>query len=222
MNWTLPENVATFGGEIDALYYLILGITGVVFVAVQAMLIYLIIRYRHRPGRKADYVHGNMRAEIVWTAATFLIVLFLAFRSRGVWAEIRDPVNLPTDAVEVQVRAQQFEWIATYPGEDGEFETGDEFEVRNRLNIPVDQPVIVHLSAGDVIHSFFLPEFRVKQDAVPGRVIPVWFEATRTGEFPLGCAELCGLGHYRMRGTMTVQTAAEFEAWQREEVADAQ
>lgn len=222
MNWTLPENIATFGAQIDALYYLILWITGVVFVAVQALLIYLVIRYRHRPGRKAEYRHGNTRAEIIWTAATFFIVVFLAFQSRGVWADIRDPARFPTEAVEVRVHAQQFEWIATYPGDDGEFETGDDFEMRNRLHVPVDQPVIVHLTAEDVIHSFFLPELRVKQDAVPGRVIPVWFEAMRTGEFPLGCAELCGLGHYRMRGTLTVQTSEEFDAWQQEEAAGAQ
>jgi cytochrome c oxidase subunit II len=222
MNWMLPENVSTYGAEIDALYYLILGITGVIFVGVQALLIYFVIRYRHRPGRKAEYRLGNTRAEIIWTTIPFIILVLLAFRSREVWVDIRDPDRFPTDAVEILVHAQQFEWLVTYPGEDGEFGTATDFEIRNRIHIPVGEPVVVHLSAEDVIHSFFLPEFRVKQDAVPGMTIPVWFEATRTGEFPLGCAELCGLGHYRMRGTVTVQSPEEFEAWQREEAARAQ
>lgn len=221
MNWSLPENVSTFGAEIDSIYYLILGITAVIFFAVEALLIFFIIRYRHKEGRKAAYIHGSTRAEVIWTAIPFLILVFLAFQSRSVWLSVKDPARIPPDALELRVAAKQFEWNVTYPGPDGRLGTTDDFVRRSQLRIPVDRPVRVTLTAEDVIHSFFLPEFRVKQDAVPGMEIPVWFQATRTGEFVLGCAELCGLGHYRMRGTVTVHTAEEFDAWQREQSAQA-
>lgn len=221
MNWSLPENVSTFGAEIDSIYYLILGITAVIFFAVEALLIFFIIRYRHKEGRKAAYIHGSTRAEVIWTAIPFLILVFLAFQSRSVWVAVKDPARMPSDALELRVAAKQFEWNVTYPGVDGRLGTTDDFVRRSQLRIPVDRPVRVTLTAEDVIHSFFLPEFRVKQDAVPGMEIPVWFQATRTGEFVLGCAELCGLGHYRMRGTVTVHTAEEFDAWQREQSAQA-
>jgi cytochrome c oxidase subunit II len=218
MNWLLPDNAATFGG-IDSLYYLILVITGIVFLIVQVALIYFVVKYRYRPGRKAEYITGNARAELIWTAIPFFILIFLAFRSYDVWLDIRSPDRLPEGAFEVHVLATQFEWHVTYPGEDGVLGTEDDFTVRNRLNIPVDMPVIVHLTSNDVIHSFFVPAFRVKQDAVPGMTIPVWFQATQVGEYVLGCAELCGIGHYRMRGTVTVQAPEDFADWQREEAA---
>lgn len=221
MNWSLPESVSTFGAEIDSIYYLILGITAVIFFAVEALLIYFIIRYRHKEGRKAAYIHGSTRAEVIWTAIPFLILVILAFQSRSVWLSVKDPARIPPDALELRVTAKQFEWNVTYPGVDGRLGTTDDFVRRSQLRIPVDRPVRITLTAEDVIHSFFLPEFRVKQDAVPGMEIPVWFQATRTGEFVLGCAELCGLGHYRMRGTVTVHTAEEFDAWQREQSAQA-
>jgi len=101
----------------------------------------------------------------------------------------------------------------TYPGADGQLGTGDDFTVRNQLHVPVDTPVVVHLSSEDVIHSFFIPAFRVKQDAVPGMHIRVWFKAMETGEYELACAELCGLGHYRMRAAVTVHTADDYQRW---------
>lgn len=221
MNWSLPENVSTFGAQIDSIYYLILGITAVIFFAVEALLIYFIIRYRHKEGRKAAYIQGSTRLEVLWTAIPLLILVLLAFQSRSVWVAVKDPARIPPDALELRVAAKQFEWNVTYPGPDGRLGTADDFTRRSQLRIPVDRPVRITLTAEDVIHSFFLPEFRVKQDAVPGMEIPVWFQATRTGEFVLGCAELCGLGHYRMRGTVTVHTAEEFDAWQREQSAQA-
>ena len=221
MNWSLPENVSTFGAQIDSIYYLILGITAVIFFAVEALLIYFIIRYRHKEGRKAAYIQGSTRLEVLWTAIPLLILVILAFQSRSVWLSVKDPARIPPDALELRVAAKQFEWNVTYPGPDGRLGTADDFTRRSQLRIPVDRPVRITLTAEDVIHSFFLPEFRVKQDAVPGMEIPVWFQATRTGEFVLGCAELCGLGHYRMRGTVTVQTAEEFDAWQREQSTQA-
>ena len=89
----------------------------------------------------------------------------------------------------------------------------DDFNAINNLHIPVNRPVIVHLSSKDVIHSFKIPVMRLTQDVIPGQVIPIWFEATRTGAFDIACAQLCGLGHYRMRGQLTVETAEAFQTW---------
>jgi cytochrome c oxidase subunit II len=219
LEFWLPEAASSFAGRIDSLFMLILVITTVVFVLVQIALIVFIVRYRGRPDRKAVYTHGNNRLEIAWTAATAVIVLTLAFLSRGLWLDLKDPARFPPAGFEVVVAAKQFEWNVTYPGPDGRLGTDDDFVVRNQLHVPVGVPVHVHLTAEDVIHSFFVPEFRVKQDAVPGMQIPTWFEATRTGEFTIGCAELCGLGHYRMRGTLFVHDAAGFERWQAEQLA---
>lgn len=218
-SWLLPESMSTFGPEIDRMYYVILIITGVVFVLTEATLVYFLWKYRHREGRKAEPVHGNVKAEIIWTAVPFVIVLGIAFASRGSWDRMKDPANIPADAMEVRVMATQFEWHTTYSGADGQFDTGDDFTVLNRLHVPVDRPVRVTLTSDDVIHSFMLPEMRVRQDVVPGMEIAVWFQPVETGDFTIGCAELCGIGHTRMRGVLTVQSAADYQSWQAEQQA---
>lgn len=212
MPW-LPDNIATFGGEIDFLFYLILWITGIIFLLVEGALLWFAFRYRHREGRKAQHIHGNWTVEAVWTVIPFLIVIALGAMSFGPWSRIKNADRFPPPGLEVAVHATQFEWLITYPGPDGELGTDDDIRRRNQLHIPVDRPILVHLTAEDVIHSFFLPHFRVKQDAVPGMDQKVWFQATETGQFELACAELCGTGHTRMRGMVMVQTAEEFEAW---------
>ncbi len=212
-SWLMPETVSTFGPAIDNLYYVILWITGIVFFVTEITLVVFLVKYRHKEGRKAAYIHGSNKAEVIWTVTPFLIVMGLAVYSKGLWDEIRDPASIPPDAYAIDLMAKQFEWNATYPGADGQLGTADDFISRNVLHIPVDRAVRVNLQAEDVIHSFFLPEFRVKQDAVPGMNTPVWFEATRTGEFTLACAELCGLGHYRMKGSVTVHSQADFQSW---------
>jgi cytochrome c oxidase subunit 2 len=183
-------------------------------VLVQGTLLYFVFKYRHREGRKAFHIRGDMRTEAIWTAIPFVIVVFIAVISIGPWLRIRDVNRFPPAELEVEVTAKQFEWNVTYPGPDGVLGTADDFVRRNQLHIPVGRVVHVHLSAEDVIHSFFLPEFRVKQDAVPGLRLPVWFEAMETGTYTLGCAELCGMGHYRMRGSVTVHEADAFDTWQ--------
>lgn len=213
MTHWFPDAISTYGGEIDRLFYIILAITGVIFAVVQGALLYFVYRYRHREGRTAYHIHGNLRAEAIWTLIPFIIVVVIAGISIGPWLRIRDVDRFPAPDLEVRVTAKQFEWNVTYPGADNRLGTEDDFTRRNQLHLPVDRVVHVHLGAEDVIHSFFLPEFRVKQDAVPGMSTPVWFEATQTGTYTLGCAELCGLGHYRMRGTVTVHDAAAFDSW---------
>lgn len=212
-SWILDQSASTFGPRIDQLYYWILAITGIVFFGTEICLIWFLFKYRHREGRRAAYTHGNTNVEIVWTVIPALIVLSIALASRSLWAEAKDPEEIPADAMQVLVTAKQFEWNVTYPGPDGELGTGDDLKSRNRLDVPVDRPTNVKLHAEDVIHSFFLPDMRLKQDAVPGMETHLWFQPTRAGEFPIGCAELCGLGHSRMRGTLVVHTAADYQTW---------
>ena len=213
LSWIMPESVSTFGPALDNLYYVILVITGIVFVVTEVVLVYFMIKYRHKEGRKATYIEGSSKAEWIWTSATAVIVMALAIYSKGIWDTIRHPDMFPVDAYQLNVTAKQYEWNATYAGLDGQLGTSDDIQSRNQVHIPVDQPVIVNLQSEDVIHSFFLPDLRVKHDAVPGRVWPIWFEATQTGEFPLACAELCGLGHYRMGGTLIVHSKEDFDSW---------
>ena len=212
-SWLMDQSASTVGPGIDRLYFWILVITGIVFFATELTLIWFLIKYRHVEGRKAEYIHGNTKAEIIWTAVPAVIVLSIALASRGLWAQIKDPAHIPPSSMRVLVTAKQFEWNVTYPGPDGELETGDDFTVRNRLDVPVDRPVALVMRAEDVIHSFFIPATRLKQDVVPGMDTHMWFEPTRTGEFPIGCAELCGIGHTRMRGTLTVHSAADYQTW---------
>lgn len=217
MPW-LPVDVSTFGGEIDGIFYIILIITGVIFLVVEGALLWFVFRYRHREGRKAEHIHGNWKVEVVWTVIPFFIVIGLGAMSFGPWSRMKMPGRFPDPGLEVAVHASQFEWNVTYPGADGRLGTEDDFERRNQLHVPVGQPVLVHLTAEDVIHSFFLPHFRVKQDAVPGMDQTLWFQATQPGEFELACAELCGTGHTRMKASVVVHDAAAFEAWQQAEI----
>ncbi len=212
MDW-LPPAASTYAAEIDAIFYVILVVTGIVFIGVEATLLYFLFKYRGRDGRRAEYIEGSNRAEVIWTVTPALFILGLAFASQGVWSKVKNPDRFPPNAIEVRARAEQFEWNITYPGSDGALGTGDDFTVRNQLHIPVDEPVVVHLQAIDVIHSFFVPAFRVKQDAVPGMNNRLWFQATQTGEYELACAELCGLGHYRMRARVFVHTRTEYDRW---------
>jgi cytochrome c oxidase subunit II len=219
MNWLLEPGFSTYSADIDRLYYIILFITGVVFVLTEFLLVYFLIKYRKREGQPAAYTHGSTKAEIIWTGIPFVIVVALAFMSMGVWERIKDPRVFPEDGYEISVSSRQFEWETRYPGADGQLGTADDFTLLNLMHVPANRPVVVHLESEDVIHSFFIPEFRLKQDAVPGMTIPIWFEATQAGEYTLGCAELCGIGHYRMSGRVIAQSAAEFSAWESQQIA---
>jgi cytochrome c oxidase subunit 2 len=216
-----PENISTFGARIDTLFTAIVVITGVVFVLVEVALLVFVVKYRHREGRKALFHHGNKKLEILWTLATAVIVLILAIVSRPLWLDIKVPERFPPAGLELLVTAKQFEWNVTYPGADGRIGTDDDFVKRNQLHVPTGTPVRFTLMSEDVIHSFYVPQMRLKQDAVPGMRIPVWFEVMTPGNYEIGCAELCGLGHYRMRASVTVHDPADFATWQQQEIAAA-
>ena len=206
-----PHDISTFGPQIDWLFELIFWIVMVVWIAVMIAMVVFMIRYRTRPGRKAEYIEGNTRLEIVWTTATAVILVVLAFMSRATWADIKE--HGPPGQVFYGVNAKQFNWEITYPGPDGKLGGKGGFTVENEMHVPVGKVVRIDLTSKDVIHSFFVPNLRLKQDAVPGRVIKVWFEATETGQYEIPCAELCGFGHSGMKGNLTVQSQADFDKW---------
>lgn len=223
----LPENLSTYGVEVDRLFYVILAITTVVFISTEALLFFFLFKYRaRRRGEKGVYTHGSVKLEIVWTAVPAAILVVLAFYSQKVWSDIRG--TPPQDPFVVRVTARQFQWEFTYPGPDGVFGTDDDVESLNLLHVPYGRTILLELTSKDVIHSFFLPAFRIKQDAVPGLTSRVWFrpneaarrkveEMAKSGktknQWEIACAELCGLGHTNMRGFLTLESQADFDAW---------
>jgi len=220
LNWWLPENVSSFGGEIDWLFHLIYAITAITGILVFVALIAFLIMYRDRPGRRATYTHGNTTLEIVWTIVPALILVVLTFLSVPAWSKIKMSVP-PTDFV-VQVTAKQFNWQVAYPGPDGKFGTEDDKRFLDEMHVPVGKPIRVILKSQDVIHSFFVPSFRIKQDAVPGREIVAWFDAMKPGKYEWPCAELCGFGHSGMKGWVYVHSADDYAKWAAENLkADA-
>ena len=216
LRW-LPENVSTFGAEIDSLLYLVYYITGAVFILVTVLMVLFLVMFRHREGRRAVYSHGNTTMEIIWTVVPAIILIVLAFMSVSTWTKVK--ANAPPSDFNLQVTAKQFNWEILYPGPDGKFGTQDDFKVDNEMHVPVNKVVRIILKSKDVIHSFFLPNLRLKQDAVPGMDILVWFEATKTGKYELPCAELCGFGHSGMLGWLFVDTPEDYEKWVKENLS---
>ena len=214
MSW-LPENVSTYGGEIDYLFYVIYYITGATFILVTVAMIAFLIMYRRREGRRAIYSHGNTTLEIIWTVIPAVILIVLSFMSQATWAKIK--AHVPPSDFAVRVTAKQFNWEILYPGPDGKFGTADDLSLENQLHVPVGKVVHVVLASKDVIHSFFLPNLRLKQDTVPGRDILAWFEATKAGKYEMPCAELCGFGHSGMKGWLYVHTPEDYAKWAKEQ-----
>jgi cytochrome c oxidase subunit II len=216
LRW-LPEDVSTFGPDIDSLFHLIYYITGVTFILVTVLMIWFLIRYRHSEGRRATYSHGNTTLEIIWTVIPAAIFITLSFMSVSTWARVKR--HAPDSDFELQVTAKQFNWEVVYPGADGKFGTPDDVQFDNDLHVPVHKVVRVHLTSKDVIHSFYLPNLRLRQDAVPGRTILVWFEAIKPGKYELPCSQLCGFGHSGMKGWLYVHTPEEYQKWAAENLA---
>lgn len=211
----LPKDISEHGHQIDHLWTFILILTGLVFVATEMLLFWFLWRYDAT--KNADpikYTHGSHNLEVIWTILPAATLLFIAIYQMNAWADVKinnpGAKGLPTT---VEVTGRQFEWRLRYPGKDGKLGTPDDIYHVNDLHIPVNEEILVSLKSSDVLHDFFLPNLRVKQDAVPGMAIPVWFKATETGEFDLVCAELCGWGHYKMKGQLTVQSKQDYEEW---------
>jgi cytochrome c oxidase subunit 2 len=218
-----PRSISTYGADIDGVFHLIWVIVGLWFIAAEVAILYFVLRYRRRQGVRATYVRGESWRELSWilVPAAVVLVLDLAIDAAGarVWDEVK--TRIPPGDVHLEVTARQFEWRIVYPGPDRKLGTDDDFALDNELHVPVGKDIRVTLKAKDVLHSFFLPNVRLKQDAVPGRSIDVWFQATETGTYELACAELCGFGHYTMRGQLIVHTHGDYERWVQERIAGA-
>jgi len=213
--WWLPPNVSTLGRQVDHLFWIILWITGIVFIGTQVALVWATFRYADdRPGRRAEYFHGSQRLEVIWTIIPAAILVFIALYQMGTWADIKFRSQMYKVQPIAEVTARQFQWVFRYPGPDGRLHTPDDLFTVNDFHFVKKTPTLIQLKSGDVLHSFFLPQMRIKQDAVPGLTIPVWFDSDTAGPFELVCAELCGWGHYKMRGKVYVHdTQADFQKW---------
>ncbi|MCB4825216.1 cytochrome c oxidase subunit II [Roseicella aerolata] len=228
--WWTP--IASNWEYIDQTLIITFWITGIAFVAVVGFMAWCIFRYRHRPGQQAHYEPENKRLEVWLTVATALGVAAMLAPGLFVWSQF---VSVPDDATEIEVVGKQWQWSYRLPGEDGKLGTSDVRLISDTnplglnpddpngrddvvieagdLHLPVGRPVKVLLRAIDVLHDFYVPEFRAKMDMIPGSVTYFWFTPTRTGTFESLCAELCGVGHAVMRGRVVVQTEEEYQAW---------
>jgi cytochrome c oxidase subunit 2 len=208
------HSASTVGKEIDALFVIILWITGVVFIGTQVAMVWACWKYADGPGKVAVYFHGSQRLELIWTILPAIALVFITYYQFGTWASVKFKSARPEITPVAEVTGRQFQWMIRYPGRDGKFKTADDLYTINDLHFVKDQKTLIHLQAKDVLHSFFLPALRIKQDAVPGLKIAVWFDADQAGHYELVCAELCGWGHGRMRGNVTVHaTQGEFDEW---------
>jgi cytochrome c oxidase subunit 2 len=213
----LPKNISTFGGELDSVFLLVYYIVGVWFIAAELALFYFIIRYRQRPGVRASYLRGDTWSQLAWVVVPSIVVLGLDFfidaKSAPAWANIKE--HQPEQGLPIDVMAKQFNWAFTYPGPDRKLGTPDDFTLDNELHVPVQENILVTLRSQDVLHSFFIPAARLKQDVVPGRAIKAWFNISEPtpDRYELPCAELCGFGHYTMRGFLVTHSPEEYAQW---------
>jgi cytochrome c oxidase subunit 2 len=232
----LPVQASAQAAQLDRITVLVHLLMVILFAGWSVYFVYVLVRFRRTRQPAADYL-GARGSWSTWTevgVAVVELVLLAAF-SIPAWASRVNPPPAQ-GAIVVRVTAQQFFWTFQYPGPDGEFgrldpsligpdnatgidrrspHAADDVVSVNVMHLPIDRPVIVQLTARDVIHSLGVPAMRVKQDAIPGLTAPVWFTPTLAGTFDIACSQLCGLGHYKMRGTITVESEAQFEAWLR-------
>lgn len=223
MNNFFPPNISSFGGEIDFVFDLIFWIVLVWFVACEVLICWFLWRYRSGAHPRAIFADGTSRRQLAWILVPAAIVLVLDlgidYAGAGTWRRVKEQIP-PTDHT-VRVTALQFAWEFRYPGPDGVLDTEDDLVLPNQLHIPRGEPIRAKLESLDVIHSFFIPNTRLKQDIVPGRTIDVWFDANVAGTYEIGCAELCGFGHTRMRGLLIVHDPESWQQWQDEHWPDA-
>ncbi len=234
LNW-MPIQASTHAAEIDRMTILVHWLMLVMFVGWGAFFVFVLFRFRRGANPRADYAGAKGKfAKSTEVAVAIVEVVLLVGYAIPSWAIRVKAFPAENEAVVVRVVGTQFAWNIQYPGPDGKFgrtdiklvgsdnplgldrsdpAAKDDITTINQLNLPVDRPVLVHLSSMDVIHSFGLYEMRVKQDAIPGIQIPVWFIPNRTGEYEIACSQLCGLGHFRMRGFLTVQSDAAYRKW---------
>lgn len=211
----LPENAAGHGAAMDGLMRLIVVIVGGWLLLAEGVLLFFALRFRARPGRPPARIPGDAARASLWVLVPALLILacdiWIDAAGASIWSELKE--RIPPADVRIRVEAQQFAWTFLHAGGDGVLDTADDVAMNGQLHVPVGKVVRFDLVSKDVIHSLWIPNLRLKQDIVPGRKIPGWFRATRTGRFPIACAELCGTGHGVMAGTLVVHEEADYRRW---------
>lgn len=215
--------VSTYAGDIDNLIALIAVLVGVWFVVVEVVFFGLIFAYRQRPGVKALYISGEEKHQKRWVGIPHELVLLcdivIIIAAVRVWVDVKQ--NLPPADETVRVIAQQWAWSFVHAGLDGVLDTADDIKTVDELHVKVDTTYHFKLEARDVLHSFSVPVFRLKQDAIPGRVITGWFRAKQTGTHDIQCAEICGIGHALMPARVVIETEDRYAAWMATQTATA-
>ena len=237
--WWTP--IASNWGYIDDTIIITFWITGVVFVAVVLFMAYCVFRYRYKEGLRAAYEPENKKLEWWLTGLTTLGVAGMLAPGLFVWDKF---ITVPEGAMEFEVVGQQWNWRYRFPGKDGVLGTlgarnisdenpfglnpndpngqDDVLVDDSELHLPLDKPVKVLLRSIDVLHDFYVPQFRAKMDMVPGMITYFWFTPTRTGTFDILCFELCGVGHHAMRGKVVVESESDFQKWLKQQETFAQ
>ena len=235
--WWFPPPINQHGQAYDDQFMRTLVVVGIIFFLAQVALGYVIVKFRNNGG-SARYSHGNNTLEKIWTTATAVLFLGLVVMGAKIWAAVHFD-EAPPGAIPIELMSKQFAFNFRYPGPDGKFgrtdlklvndAAGNPFGLDDRdpaakdditsasLKVPVGKPIRLIMHSRDVIHNFFVPELRLKQDIVPGMEIPLHFEADKIGIYEVPCSELCGLGHFQMRTTMQVMSEADFEQWKRDQ-----
>jgi len=231
----MPVQASTHAAELDQMSVLVHWLMLIMFVGWGVFFIFVLFRFRTSANPKASYTGAKGKISKGTEVAVAVVeVILLVFYAIPAWAKRVKAFPSESEAVVVRVIGEQFAWNIHYPGPDGRFgrtdinlvsadnpigldrrdaAAKDDITTINQLNLPVDRPVLVHLSSKDVIHSFGLFEMRVKQDAIPGMQIPVWFIPNLIGNYEISCSQLCGLGHFRMRGFITIQSQTDYDKW---------
>jgi cytochrome c oxidase subunit 2 len=206
---------STFAGDVDFVFDLVFWLVGFWFVLSEVVFFWLILRFRKKEGVRGQYVTGELKSEKRWITYPHLLVLvcdlFIIVAAVKVWYDVKQ--DLPPAERTVRVVAQQWAWSFVHPGPDGAIDTADDIKTVDELHVEVGTLYHYKLQSRDVLHSFSVPVFRLKQDAIPGRVITGWFEPTRTGTFDIQCVEICGIGHALMPARIVIETPAQHAAW---------
>jgi len=207
--------LSTYAQDIDNLILWIAILVGFWFFLCEAIFFYFIVRFRKREGVKADYITGDVASEKRWVSyphyAVLVFDVLIIVMAIQVWVNVKQ--TLPPAAARVRVIGQQWAWSFQHPGQDGTLDTADDIRTVDDLHVEVGKVYHYELEARDVLHSFSVPVFRLKQDAIPGRRIVGWFEATGTGNYDIQCAEICGVGHAIMFGRIVIESSADHQAW---------
>jgi cytochrome c oxidase subunit 2 len=217
------EQVSTFAGDIDGLITLIAVVVGFWFVLVEVVFLGIVVVFRQKPGVKAAYITGEEKHQKRWIGIPHELVLLcdvlIIIAAVRVWVNVKQ--TMPPAQETVRIIGQQWAWSFVHPGPDGKLDTADDIKTVDELHVLVNTNYHFKLEARDVLHSFSVPVFRLKQDAIPGRVITGWFKAKSTGTHDIQCAEICGIGHGLMPARIIIETPVEHAAWMASQSATA-